>query len=155
MSELLRVQDVLTYVHPVKLDTPISKVAHTMKEEFTSLVPVVDDEGKLLGVIYAEDLLAPFIPEFFDLIEDFDYITTFGVLDHEIFSDFTHKLFLAADLMQTKYRALKPEDSVLKAIFYLVKEKRTCLVVTDSKGYYKGVVSRLSILKRLYGNGEQ
>ncbi|MGB9824724.1 MAG: HPP family protein [Candidatus Hydrothermia bacterium] len=154
MTKLLRVSDVLTYIEPVTRDTPISRIAEKMKEEFTSLVPVVDESNKLLGVIYAEDLLHPFIPEFFGLIEDFDYISSFGVLDHEVFSDFTYKLFLAEDIMQTKFRHLKPEDSILKAIFYIVKERRTCLVVADEKMVYKGVVSRLSILKRLYGNGQ-
>ncbi|MDI6850571.1 MAG: CBS domain-containing protein [bacterium] len=154
MAEPLKVLDVLSFVRPVKLDTPICEVARIMREEFTSLVPVVDDQGKLLGVIYAEDLLAPFIPEFFDLMKDFDYVTTFGVLDYEVFSDFTYKLFLAADVMQTNFVALKPEDSILKAIFYFTKERRTCLAVTDREGYYKGVISRLSILERLYGNGK-
>uniref|UniRef100_A0A7C2K264 CBS domain-containing protein n=1 Tax=candidate division WOR-3 bacterium TaxID=2052148 RepID=A0A7C2K264_UNCW3 len=152
MAEPLKVSDVLSFVKPVKLDTPICEVAKLMKEEFTSLVPVVDDQGKLLGVIYAEDLLAPFIPEFFDLIKDFDYVTTFGVLDYEVFSDFTYKLFLAADVIQTNYVVLKPEDSILKAIFYFTKERRTCLAVVDREGNYKGVVSRLSILEKLYGS---
>ncbi|MEO0242132.1 MAG: CBS domain-containing protein [candidate division WOR-3 bacterium] len=154
MTTSLRVSDVLSYIEPVTRDTPISKIAEKMKEEFTSLVPVVDEVGKLVGVIYAEDLLQPFIPTFFDLIEDFDYISSFGALDHEVFSDFTYKLFLAEDIMQTRFRHLRPEDSILKAIFYIVKERRTCLVVADENMNYKGVVSRLSIIKRLYGNGQ-
>ncbi len=154
MSETLKVVDVITFVEPVHLETSLAEVAKKMKEEFTSIVPVVDEQGKLVGVIYAEDLLAPFIPQFFDLVEDVDYITTFGVLDHSIFSDFTHKLFLAADIMRTDYKSLRPEDSIIKAIIYMVREKRTCIVVVDQKGFYKGIVSRLSILNKLYGNGK-
>jgi CBS domain-containing protein len=154
MAMPLKVSDLMSYVNPVTSDTPVAKVAEIMKEEFTSIVPVVDESGRIKGVIYAEDLLAPFIPDFFDLIEDFDYVTSFGALDVDVFSDFTYKLFLAEDVMQTKFRYLKPEDSVLKAIFYIVKERRTCLIVVDEKMTYKGIITRLAILKRLYGNGK-
>lgn len=154
MSKLIKVKEVMSKIEPVGRHTPISEVARKMKEEYTSLVPVVDEGNKLVGVIYAEDLLSPLLPPFFDLITDFDYVKTFGVLDHEVFSDFTYKLFLAEDIMQTKFRVLSSEDSILKAIFYMVKENKTCLVVADQNMEYLGIVSRLAIIRRVYGNGQ-
>ncbi|HOK22643.1 MAG TPA: CBS domain-containing protein [Candidatus Hydrothermia bacterium] len=152
MSEVFKVSDIMSYIETAKSDTPITKVAELMKEEFTSIVPVVDDAGKVKGVIYAEDLLAPFIPDFFNMIDNFSYITSFGALDQEVFSDFTHKLFLAEDVMHTKFTFLKPDDSILKAIFYIVQERRTCIVVVDDQMNYCGIISRLAIINKLYGN---
>ena len=58
MAPAMRVRDVMTTeVRTVRPDTPVKDVARTMHEARVSGVPVVDDEGRLVGIVTEADLL--------------------------------------------------------------------------------------------------
>lgn len=45
------------------------------------MLPVVDDSGRLLGLLQLRDLLALVMPDFVRLVEDFDFVHDFGAVE--------------------------------------------------------------------------
>lgn len=136
-------------VPPVNESDTLRDVALCMIKEASPVVAVV--EGRVVkGVIYIQDLINPFIPDYFNYISDFHFVKTFGHLDSEIFSGYFRKLFLAHDIMRELFDYVEPEDSILKAMFYMHRKNITGIVVIEN-GEYRGIVSRFDLIGKLYG----
>lgn len=50
-------------------------------EHHIGLLPVVDPKGKLVGVIRLSDLLSLELPDFFNLLQDIDFVHDFGAVE--------------------------------------------------------------------------
>ncbi|WP_019178064.1 CBS domain-containing protein [Methanomassiliicoccus luminyensis] len=54
----LKISEVMSSpVHTVTRDTPLSSAIRIMKEKGISRVPVVDEEGRLTGLLFWRDIL--------------------------------------------------------------------------------------------------
>ena len=59
----------------------IGDAAGRLASRHIGMLPVVDSAGRLVGPLQLRDLLAPVMPDFVRLIEDFDFVHDFGVLE--------------------------------------------------------------------------
>jgi len=136
-------------VSPVTQADTLRDVALCMIREAAPVIAVVEG-GVVKGVIYIQDLIDPFIPDYFNYISDFQFVKTFGYLDSEIFSGYFKGLFLAHDIMREQFDHVEPGDSILKAMFYMHRKNITGIVVIEN-GEYRGIVSRFDLIGELYG----
>jgi len=136
-------------VSPVTQADTLRDVALCMIREAAPVIAVVEG-GVVKGVIYIQDLIDPFIPDYFNYISDFQFVKTFGYLDSEIFSGYFKGLFLAHDIMREQFDYVEPGDSILKAMFYMHRKNITGIVVIEN-GEYRGIVSRFDLIGELYG----
>ncbi|RLF98919.1 hypothetical protein DRN58_06065 [Thermococci archaeon] len=143
------VKHVMRKVSPVCESDTLRDVALYMIKEAAPVIAVVENEI-VKGVIYIQDLIDPFIPDYFNYLSDFRFVKTFGYLDSEVFSGYFKSLFLAHDIMREQFDYVEPEDSILKAMFYMHRKNITGIVVIED-GKYKGIVSRFDLIGRLYG----
>jgi CBS-domain-containing membrane protein len=47
------------------------------------MLPVVNTSGRLVGILHLRDLLDLVMPAFVDLVDDFDFVRDFGVLEQQ------------------------------------------------------------------------
>jgi CBS domain-containing protein len=128
------VKDVMTTeVVAVRRDVTFKEIAATLRRYRVSALPVVDDTGKVLGVVSEADLLAK------------EALADPGVVLHR--KDVRKAEGLTAgDLMTGEVVTVSPQDPVEQAarLMHFLKVKR--LPVVNSGGELVGIVSRSDLL---------
>jgi CBS domain-containing protein len=132
------VKDVMTTrVIWVKKDATFREMVTALREHRVSAFPVIDDDGKVVGVVSEADLL------------------TKEALDGEpgVFSGILHRRdqykargVTAGDLMTAAVVAVRPEDTVEHAARLMYDRRVKRLPVTDADGRLVGIVSRTDVL---------
>lgn len=59
----------------------IREAAAIFAEKHIGLLPIVDEDGRLIGVVGLRDLLSLELPDFVRFIEDFDFVHDFGAVE--------------------------------------------------------------------------
>ncbi|GAB6274865.1 MAG: CBS domain-containing protein [Peptococcaceae bacterium] len=137
-----------TEVVTVNSDDTIEKVAQLMLKHHVSGMPVVDGEGKLVGIISEGDLLiqdkeikAPAMTVFFG-----------GIIYLENPSRFNKELkriiaLKVSELMSTKVYTVGPEDPIEKVIGIISEKEVNRVPVVDENKRLLGIISRQDIIK--------
>ena len=132
----------------VRRATPVKDIAKLFLEHNIDFLPVVDKDNHLLGVITKKDILAPFLPDYFDLLDDIDFISDFGFLESSL-TETLELLLVADDVMIRKVVTIEEEASLLKAVALIHQHKvRHLPVVRDNQ--LVGVISRTDLIRALF-----
>jgi CBS domain-containing protein len=138
----LKVDDVMTRrVATVQVGAPFKDVARLLAERKVSAVPVLDGDGKLVGIVSEADLLRK--EQYHE-----DALPTrrrFGsrrerVLRAKALGDF------AGDVMTAPAITVGPEATVVEAAKRMIEENVKRLPVVDTDGCLVGIVSRADLL---------
>jgi CBS domain-containing protein len=140
------VKDVMTTrVIWVKKDATFREMAVALRENRVSAFPVIDDDGKVVGVVSEADLLTK---------EALDGETGVlaGLLHHR--DQTKTRGVTAGDLMTTAVVAVRPEDTVEHAAKLMYDRRVKRLPVTDESGHLVGIVSRADVLA-VFGRSDE
>jgi CBS domain-containing protein len=143
----LRARDLMTPdVVTVPAETPVIAMARLLADRGISAVPVVDAEGKVLGVVTEADLIRRLAGEQ-DKPGGF-FASLFGnpERDAERYAR-THGV-TARDVMTADVVAVDP-DALASAVAHLMEDKGIRRVVVVQDGRLKGIVSRADLLRAL------
>lgn len=138
-----------TNVITVNPDTTIQELAATLVENKISGVPVVDDAGKLIGIVTEGDLLhkqtSPKIPAVNLILGGLA-----SMKEYQQYNDDLKKLSaLTASEIMTTTLAIVQEDTTVKEISSIMVSKNINRVPVVSNGKLVGLVSRADVLKTL------
>ncbi|HEU4641899.1 MAG TPA: CBS domain-containing protein [Gemmatimonadaceae bacterium] len=124
--EPLRASEIMTRnPKAVRPDSSIRDVAQVMKDENTGIVPVVDGEGKLLGVVTDRDIVMRSIPEGKD-----------------------PAVLRAQDLMTDDVEAVTPDDSVRDVVRTMGDRQVRRVPVVDHEDVLVGIISMADVATR-------
>jgi CBS domain-containing protein len=135
-------------------DTPVREVARLMAEKRLRAVPVLDGQGRLLGVVSEEDLVHQdarvHFPTFFHLLEG--YIMLPGSLKR-----FEKELrqavgATAGEVMDTEFRKVGP-DTGLSEVATCMAEKDCEYLLVMQGDKLEGMITRADIIRFLAGQG--
>ncbi|MEN6523487.1 MAG: CBS domain-containing protein [Anaerolineaceae bacterium] len=121
----------------------IRDAALMMSARHIGLLPVVDQEKKIIGMVGLPDLLNLEMPAFFNLLNDVDFISDFGAVET------TRPT--AAQIDQPITDIMQPALSVsencglLVAYGLMIKHNLSDLPVISKNGTLVGIVSRVDI----------
>jgi len=136
------VKDVMsTQIVAVRRGATFKEMATKLREYRVSAFPVIDDEGKVIGVVSGADMLAKEA-----LADRYDGIPgRLGSIVHHKQHEKAEGL-TAGDLMTHPAVTVRPEDTIEHAarLMYTLQVKR--LPVVDAGGYLVGIVSRVDLL---------
>ena len=137
------VKDIMTsHVLAVRTSTPYKDMAVQFHRERVSAFPVVDDEGKVVGIVSEGDLLPKETPN------PRNPVRTPGMEAHILYlrDEKKAEACSAADLMTEPAVTVGPDDTVDHAarVMYLHRVKR--LPVVDADGGLVGIISRADVL---------
>jgi CBS domain-containing protein len=135
------VKDVMTIrVVSVKRGTSFKEMATALRENRVSAFPVIDDDGKVIGLVSEADMLAR-------------KVLSTG-MQHRGGQEKAEDL-TADDLMTHPAITISPEDSVEVAarLMYTLQVKR--LPVIDPSGRLAGIISRTDVLATFDRSDEQ
>ena len=136
------VKDVMTSrVVWVRKDAPYKEMAARLRENRVSAFPVLDDEGKVVGVVSEADLLTK---EALDGGYDGMPGMITGLLRRK--EQGKARGVTAADLMTHPAVTISPDADVENAARLMYKGKIKRLPVVDSDGRLTGIISRADVL---------
>ncbi|MFE7034698.1 CBS domain-containing protein [Streptomyces sp. NPDC057621] len=142
------VSDVMTHaVATVDRETSFKEIVRTMQDRKVSALPVVEGEGRVVGVVSEADLLPK--EEFRD--SDPDRYTQLRRL-----SDLAKAGALTAGELMTSPALTTPPDATLaQAARTMARARVKRLPVVDGSGTLRGIVSRADLLKVFLRDDEE
>lgn len=133
------VKDIMTtHVIWVRKEASFREMAAALREHRVSAFPVLDDDGKVIGVVSEADMLTK---EALGL-EPAGRVT--GVLHHK--EQQKARGVMAGDLMTAPAISVSPDDTVQHAARLMHTHGVKRLPVTDADGHLVGIISRADVL---------
>jgi CBS domain-containing protein len=106
-------------------DSAVRDVARVMRDENTGIVPIVDDDGRLLGVVTDRDIVVRSIAEGNDPLT-----------------------MRAADLMSADVEVVNPDESVRDVVHLMGDRQVRRIPVVDQDDVLVGIISRADVATR-------
>jgi CBS domain-containing protein len=135
-------------VHP---DTSVEDVVATLRENELPGVPVVDDDGRCVGIVTEADLVLPdndgdlHIPHYINLFGGTVFLEPLSRFEGRLRKAFAST---AKDMMTSDPDTVRPETSVNEAARRIHRTGHNRLPVVDG-GRLVGVVTRVDVLGAL------
>lgn len=147
---MIKAKDIMTRdILSVTPDTEIVKAAKILLKNRINGLPVIDDSGKLVGILCQSDLVAQQktipIPSVFTLLESFVPLTSMKRIDKEVEKIAALKV---AQAMTPKPVTVEPETSIEDVARLMVDKKYHTLPVMEGDKIV-GVVGKEDVLKTL------
>jgi len=139
----------------VKRSMPLRKLLNAFKEFHTHpLIPVVDQKGQLIGVVYPENLLDLLRPPQAKLFRNVPFMD----IDEDVFDldpvPAMGDLLIVDDIMDTNVVSIKGENSLEDAYAAMRRHIRDRLPVVDAQGKMVGIVGIFDIIWRMFKEKE-
>ena len=124
----------------------------TMFRHFHSLplIPVVDKEGVLIGVVYAENLLDILRSQQSKLFRNVPFVE----IDRDVFdlepAPSMGELIIVDDIMDTRFVVIDGDESLDEAYRQMHLHKKERLPVVDKQGKLLGIIGIFDIIWRMF-----
>ena len=126
------------------LDTDDLRIAAKLfVKHHVGMLPVINAEGKLVGVLQLRDLLTLALPDFTRLMEDFDFVVSFGAAN----SIQPSKEDISKKVSEVMEPPVCVDDScgLSRAFALLHHHNLTDLPVVDKENCLVGIASRVDV----------
>ncbi len=130
-------------------DQTISEVFDILSESHHRMLPVVDGDNKILGVVRAICLLEKIVPTYIGSgdLTSVTYAPDFGLLKKNYLGILDHKV---GDVMLEKPIIVRPDESLLSVAASLISLHRfEYALVADEEMHLLGVISSNDLLRKL------
>ena len=152
---MYKAQDIMSReIVTVGPDTEIVEAAKLLLEKRYNGLPVVDEDGKLMGILCQSDLIAQQksipVPTLFSFLDGFIPLTSAKRMETEIQKIAAIKV---EDAMTRDPVTVKPDTSIDAMAALMVDNNFHTLPVLDGEGKLVGIVGKEDVLKTLIGSG--
>jgi CBS domain-containing protein len=130
-------------VFSITVESTIAEAARVLAEKHIGSLPVVDADGKLVGLLPLRSLLMTVMPDFVHLIEDFDFVVDFGAAE-ERKPDRALLSHRVGEIMLPPH-AVEETSGLMHAFALLDQHQLHDLPVVDGQGRLVGIVSRVDV----------
>jgi CBS domain-containing protein len=121
----------------------VREAAMVVVEQHIGLLPIVDHEAKLIGVIRLQDLLTLELPDFVNFIPDVDFVHDFGAVESTRPEPDSLEQPVT-NLMQPAI-SVDEECGLLRAYALMLQHQLMDLPVVTKEGRLVGLASRVDI----------
>jgi CBS domain-containing protein len=132
-----------TKVFSISSTATIRQAAALSVEHHIGLLPVVDEQGKPIGIVRLGDLLSLELPDFFKLLPDFDFVHDFGAVETNRPSP--EELDRPVTTLLQPGIFVEETCGLLRAYALMVRHNLHDLPVISEDGAFVGIASRVDI----------
>lgn len=132
-------------------DTAFSEVLKIFADSIYSALPVVNEEGRLIGTVNLKDVLPNLLlpKEELALLEKLPFFADFFAESDEIIQELKN-LLIVSDIMQEKnFAVITEEDSPVKAVILMKEKDVRQLIVINKENRPAGLISYNDICRSL------
>jgi CBS domain-containing protein len=143
----MKVRQIMTKdLTSVEKDTSVKELIFILKNSELANMPVVDEEGKLIGVISEKDLIKAALPGYFDMLHSTSFIPDMNQLAKKLtqIADDPIEKYLHQDVI-----LVREDDDDLQAADLIIRKNVKNLPVVDEEGRLVGLVKRINLLQHL------
>lgn len=130
-------------------DTPVVEIARKMLQNDISGIPVVDRDGRLVGIVTETDLVVRnanvHFPTFLQILDARIYLTSTRHFEEELRRALGT---VAADVMTREVQTVKPDDDISVAATLMVDRGLNPIPVLND-GRLEGIISRSDIIRHI------
>jgi len=124
-------------------ETTVKEAAEKFTLHHIGTLPVVDADGKLVGLLLIKDLVSQVLPDFVNIIQDIDFVLDFGAAETRQ-PDETLLHTPVSAIMQAPVSG-KGHSSLLRAAALIKKHNLLDLPVVDDSDRLIGIASLVDI----------
>ncbi|NJD59335.1 MAG: hypothetical protein C3F13_08460 [Anaerolineales bacterium] len=121
----------------------IREAAMLVVERHIGVLPVIDGQGKLVGVIGVHDFLTLELPDFVNFIHDVDFVHDFGAV--ETTRPASHLLDRPVSSLMQPVISVDEECGLLRSYAIMLQHQLLDLPVVSNDGKLVGLASRVDI----------
>jgi CBS domain-containing protein len=136
----------------VSPDAPVEQIVAVLRDHGIPGVPVVDGDGRCVGIVTEADLVLPddqgdlHLPHYINLFGGTVFLEPLGRYEQRLRKAFAST---AADMMTREPDTVAPDATVKEAARLIHESGHNRLPVVDEDGRLVGVVTRLDVLGAL------
>ena len=151
MTEEQVVKDIMvTEVIAIQEDASVDELSKLLIENKISGVPVVNKDGKLVGIATEGDLIIKdsdlHFPRYFKLLDSIIYLESLNKFKASLKKYLGTKV---SDVMTTDIKTVKEDTPVSDAANLMIRHNINRLPVLDDKGDMVGIITRADIVKSM------
>jgi CBS domain-containing protein len=121
----------------------IRQAALLIVEHHIGELPVVDEVGRLKGIISLEDLLTLELPDFFKLIPDLDFVHNYGAV--ETTRPSSKQLDSPITSLMEQAQSVNETSGLLRTYALMLKHNLQDIPIVNANGELVGIASRVDI----------
>jgi CBS domain-containing protein len=121
----------------------IREAAAVVVEKHIGMLPVIDPDGKLMGVVGLRNLLSLELPDFFNLLPDVDFVHDFGAV--ETTRPRPEQIDRPITTMMQPVTSVLETCGLLRAYALMLKHNIHDLLVVSEGNNLVGIASRVDI----------
>lgn len=151
----MKVKECMKKQPAVYRSTPLSEIINLFKKNNLRLLPVLDSENHIRGVITLEEIISVFQPEsgnLSELLKTVPFIETLP--ESEINMDYISPemgiLVVADEIMSGEYFTVSQNDSASKAYSFMKGHKAEVLIAVDDEDKMSGVIGIFDIIYSIF-----
>ena len=150
MSDLLA-KDIMTKkVITINQDASIQELSELLLDHKISGVPVVDNEGKVVGIATEGDIIVKdtnlYFPRYFKLLDSIIYLESLTEFKNSLKKHFAIKV---SEIMSTEIFSSKPETTVDEIANLMVENKINRIPVLSEDKKLEGIITRADIVRSM------
>lgn len=143
----LTAEDVLVRkVTALKTDDKLSTALDMFSRDDRDKLPVVNDQGKLVGELSATEVLHRFIPEYIFRLDNLDFVNSFEPFNRIFKEENEH---IVGDYMRQPELVVKPDTPLIQFTVKMTKNNVSTCFVVDSDQKYFGEIMVKDIVKKV------
>jgi len=132
-----------THVISIGPDHTVQQAAALIVEKHIGTLPVVNGEGKMIGLLTIGDVLRLFMPDFVGLLERIDFVPDFGVLEEKPLPLDTARRSVRQEMREPI--SVVRGCGLLRAFAEINRHNLLDLPIVDEEGVLCGIASRVDI----------
>lgn len=121
----------------------ILEAAEMMVKHHIGLLPILDSDAKLVGIVDLKDLLTLEMPAFFDLVADVNFVHDFGAV--ETSRPAREQLNQSVSTIMQPAISVVETCGLLRAYALMLKRHLHDLPIVSETGHLVGIASRVDI----------
>ena len=132
-----------TNVYSIPSTATIREAAAVVVEKHIGMLPVVDSNGKIMGVVGLRDLLSLELPDFFFLLPDVDFVHDFGAV--ETYQPKSEQIDCPITTLMQPVTSVKETCGLIRAYALMLKHNIHDLPIVSEEDTLVGIASRVDI----------
>jgi len=148
----VKVREIMTKdLTAVERDVPVRELIFILENAEMPNMPVVDEDGKLIGFISEKDLIRAALPGYFEMLHSASFIPDMNQLARKLaqIADNPIEKYMHRDVLY-----VTEEDDDLRAADLIIRKGVKNLPVVDAQGRLIGRVRRIDLLRHLSGDDD-
>lgn len=147
VKEHITAEDIMDRVFTaVKVDDLLSKALDIMYNTKNSVLPVVDNDNRLLGKVDATEVLKGFVPEYLFMMDNLKFVSSFEMFDKFFKEEVIRKV---EDFLLPAGATVSLNTPLIQFTVTLAKREADMVFVVDDEKKLCGIISIDSIIHKI------